>query len=66
MKYIKSQMEIMGNKSRKIQDPDMERTKMSEDTAIYDEIVIKDNKEIDLSKNIAYISLPITTKCDTK
>ena len=66
MNYLKSQMEIMGNKSRKIQAPDMERTKMSEDTAIYDEIVIKDNKEIDLSKNIAYVSLPKTTKCDTK
>ena len=65
MNYIKSQMEIMGNKCRKIQAPDTETTKMSEDTAIYDEIVIKDNKEIDLSKNVAY-SLPITTKCDTK
>ena len=51
-KNLKSKTLVVADKTLRI--PNVEEMKISEDTGIYDDIVIKDLNEVDLCKNIAY------------
>ena len=57
-KSLKSKTLVVTDKTLRI--PNEEEMKIPEDTATYDNIVIKDLNEVDLCKNIAYGPLSFT------
>ena len=57
-KNLKSKASVATDKTLRISN--VEEMKISEDTATYDNIIIKDLNEVDLCKNIAYGPLSFT------
>ena len=57
-KNLKSKASVVTDNTLRI--PTVEEMKISEDTATYDNIIIKDLNEVDLCKNIAYGPLSLT------
>ena len=57
-KNLKSKASVVTDKTLQISN--VEEMKISEDTATYDNIIIKDFNEVDLCKNIAYAPLSFT------